>query len=89
MNASIIADWGQTRYVVDHPEQYHEQFNPLIYGHPHRDKVDVYFVGNLLFHNGIMLALPKTYRPYYAGAVTAVETYFVVSNNNIGIKVRC
>jgi hypothetical protein len=28
--------------------------------------------------------VPQKYRPYYAGSVTAVETYFVVSNNRIG-----
>jgi len=86
MNAMIVADWGQTRYIATHPAQYHEQFNPIIYGHPHRDKVDAYFIGCLIVNNGIMIALPKKYRPWYAGAITAVEMYFVISNNQIGVK---
>lgn len=87
MNAAIVADWGQTRYIAHHPDQYSEVFNPLMRGDPSVRKVDAYFVGNLLFHNAVMIALPKKYRPYYAGAVTAVETYFVISNNQIGIKI--
>jgi hypothetical protein len=87
MNAMIVTDWGQTRYIASHPAEYHEQFNPLIYGHPSMGKVNAYFLANLAFHNGIMIALPKKYRPYYAAGVTAVETHFVISNNQIGIKI--
>ncbi len=90
MNASIVADWGQTRYIASHPQQYSESgpAQMFIGSHPHRDKVDAYFIGSLLLNNGIMIALPKKYRPYYAGGVMAVETYFVVQNNSIGIKVQ-
>jgi len=87
MNMSIMADWGQTRYIAHHPDQYSETFNPLLRGDPSIGKVDVYFLAGLMFHNGVMIALPKKHRPYYAGAVMAVETYFVISNNQIGIKV--
>jgi hypothetical protein len=86
MNASIVADWGQTRYIAKNPTQYREH-NPVLGSHPSVGKVDAYFVGALAVNNGIMIALPKKYRPYYAGVVTAVETHFVVSNNQIGIKV--
>ena len=86
MNLSILADWGQTRYIAHHPEQYNEEFNPLIHGHPSIRKVDAYFAGVLIFNNGMMIALPNKYRPYYAGVATAVEMYFVISNNHIGIK---
>lgn len=99
MNASIIADWGQTRDAATRhyigrggrelSHVYREEGPAKIFlgSHPHRDRVDAHFVGSLVVNNGIMFALPKKYRPYYAGAVTAVETYFVISNNQIGIKV--
>jgi len=87
MNMSIMADWGQTRYIAHHPDQYYEAFNPILGNHPSTRKVDAWFLGALAVNNGIMIVLPKKHRPYYAGAVTAVETYFVISNNQIGIKV--
>jgi len=86
MNLSIAADWGQTRYISSHPDQFHER-NLLMGMHPSVGKVDAYFVGYLLAHNGVMIALPKKYRPYYAGAVTAYEAHLVIQNNSIGIKV--
>jgi len=87
MNLSIITDWGQTRYIAHHPQEYRESFNPVLGEHPSIGRVDAWFVGALVVNNGVMIALPKKYRPYYAGAVTAVETHFVISNNHIGIKI--
>lgn len=86
MNLYITADWGQTRYIAHNPQQFHEEFNPVIGEHPSIHTVDAWFLGSLAVNNGIMLALPKKYRPYYACAVAAVEAHFVVSNNSIGIK---
>lgn len=87
MNASIVADWGQTRYIANHPQQYHEAFNSILGEHPSIKRVDAWFLGSLAVSNGIMTALPKKYRPYYAGGVASKETYFVVSNNSIGVKI--
>lgn len=109
MNASIVADWGQTRNIstamrdvrpyassctgcgaLDYQERQFSETGPasLVLGkHPSRGQVDAFFIGSLVVNNGIMVALPKKYKPYYAGAVTAMETYFVVSNNRIGIKI--
>lgn len=88
MNVSIAMDWGQTRYIANHPQEYSEVGPAKVFlgSHPHQDRVDAYFVGSLVLNNGIMLALPKKYRPWYAGVVTVVETHFVISNNRIGIK---
>lgn len=75
---------------LDRQEYQYNETGPasLVIGeHPSRGQVDAFFVGSLLVHNGAMIALPKKYRPYYAGAVTAFETYFVVRNNSIGIKI--
>jgi len=87
MNAMLIADWGQTRNIAYNPQQYEEVYNPILRGHPSMGRVNAWFLGSLVVNNGVMVALPKKYRPYYAGAVSAVETHFVISNNQIGIKV--
>lgn len=87
MNAAIISDWGQTRYIADHPNIYWEETNPFLGRHPSMGKVNAWFVGSLAVNNGIMVALPKKYRPWYAGVVTAYEARLVVRNNSIGVKV--
>jgi len=88
MNLSIVADWGQTRYGAAHPQQFEEISNPVLGAHPSVGKVDAWFIGSLAVNNGIMVALPKKYRPWYAGAVTAYEAHFVVKNNSIGARIR-
>ena len=87
MNASIIADWGQTRYIARHPDMYYEKVNHLLGPHPSVNKVDAMFLSSLVINNGIMIVLPKKYKPYYAGVVSAVEVGMVVNNNSIGIKI--
>jgi hypothetical protein len=87
MNVAIVADWGQTRYIANHSTQYKETNNIILRGHPSQKKVDAFFLGYLVLNNGVMIALPKKCRPYYAGTVTAIETYFVISNNRIGVKI--
>ena len=87
MNASIATDWGQTRYIASHPQQYEEVENPFLGRHPSMGKVNAWFIGSLAVNNGIMVALPKKYRPWYAGVVTAYETRLVIRNNSIGIKI--
>lgn len=80
------ADGSSTEVFGGRPRW--REINPLIGSHPSMGRVNTYFIGSLLVHNGIMIALPKKYRPCYAGSVTAIETYFVISNDNIGIKIR-
>ena len=76
---------------LDYREYQFDETGPasiVLGSHPHRDKVDAYFVGALIANNGVMIALPKKYRPYYAGTVAAIETYFVVSNSHVGIRIN-
>ena len=87
MNAAIVMDWGQTRYVANHHQQYEEIVNPFLGKHPSIGRVNAWFVGSLAVNNGIMVALPEKYRPYYAGVVTAYEARLVIRNNSIGIKI--
>lgn len=52
MNASTLVDWGQTRTIAHHPDQYHEAFNPVLGDHPSRRNVDAWFLGSLAVNNG-------------------------------------
>ena len=87
MNAAIVMDWGQTRCGATHPQEYREVTNPFLGEYPSVGRVNAWFLGSLAVNNGIMVVLPKKYRPYYAGAVTAYEVRFVIRNNSIGAKI--
>lgn len=87
MNAAIVMDWGQTRCGANNPQEYREASNPFLGEHPSIGKVNAWFIGSLAVNNGIMVALPKRYRPWYAGAVTAYEVRLVIRNNSIGAKI--
>jgi len=87
MNTAIVMDWGQTRYGAAHPQQYEEVSNPFLGKHPSIGRVNAWFIGSIAVNNWIMVALPKKYRPYYAGAVTAYEVHLVIRNNSIGAKI--
>jgi len=58
MNLFIVADWGQTRYIAMHEDAFHET-NPILGGHPHRDKVDAFFLGSIVVNNGIMRGVDR------------------------------
>lgn len=86
MNLSIAADWGQTRYIAKHPDQYHEM-NPILGDHPSTGDVNRYFIGSLALNNAVYFVLPDDWKPYYAGGVAAVQFGFVAHNHSIGIKI--
>src|SRR3990167_6853664 len=70
--ASLVVDWGQTRYIAKHPENYEER-NLILGKHPSVGRVNVYFtgaiLGTLLFANW----LKPVNRKMFLGTLTAVE----------------
>lgn len=86
MNASIIADWGQTRHIANHPQRY-EEVNHFLGKHPSVSEVNRWFVGSLIVNNSIVIVLPRKYRGAYAGVYSAVTIAGVMRNNSIGIQI--
>lgn len=79
-----IADWGNTLYIADHPEDYHE-INPILGRHPSRSRVNNYFMITGLLHPAISYALPQPYRQYWQYATVGIEAGVVGWNLSIGI----
>ena len=84
--AVMVIDWGQTRYIAQHPGVYYER-NPLLGRHPSVQGVDLYFasmiVGSALFAN----YLSSENRKLFLGTVTAIGISVTAHNRSIGIKI--
>jgi hypothetical protein len=91
--ALMVGDWGQTRYIAQHPGEYHET-NPILGRHPSTSAVDLYFMGALIVHPVISYLLPSkaeifgvTINPrriWQAGTIV-VELGCVANNARLGI----
>ena len=81
---ALGADWGQTRYVAKHPEQFYEK-NRILGEHPSTAKVDRYFVGLAVVGGVIAHYLPSDYRKVFLVTVTIVEIRAVRGNMGIGV----
>lgn len=83
--AALIADWGQTRYAAQHPDEFKEK-NRILGEHPSVARVNVYFatyvVGALLVADW----LTPDNRKLFLGVITVVEISAVKHNRSIGVK---
>ena len=78
-------DYGQTRYISQHPE-YHEM-NPLMSSHPSLDEVNQYFLITAILQVAIAYALPHKWRKYWIGTQILVSGGFVLYNSSVGIGI--
>lgn len=82
-----VIDWGQTRYIVEHPEKYKEA-SPVIGNNPTLGKVDSYFIKSGIIHIGIGYILPQGYwRDLYQNISIGVKAGVVGYNYSLGVKV--
>ena len=92
--AVTCIDWGQTRYISTHGNQYYEN-NPILGRHPSLDKVNTLVPLGIIGHAVIAAALPKHYtifgfdvhpRLIWQGVWIGIEIDAVASNFKTGIK---
>jgi len=83
---STIIDWGQTRDIAKHPQEYHE-INPVLGRHPSLDTVDILIPAGIVAHGIISMALPPKYRIYWQAVFIGIEGFTVLSNYNIGLRI--
>ena len=84
--ALTLADWGQTRHTAQNPDKFYEK-NPILGKHPSTGKVDLYFASCILGHSIISYLLPEKPRRIWQNFWIAIESYCVISNNTIGVKI--
>lgn len=80
-------DWGQTRYIAEHPDEFHEM-NPILGEHPSVGSVDAYFITTGVVHYLIARKLPSKYRRAWQVVFTIDHAQAVANNYQLGIKVK-
>jgi len=77
-------DYGQTRTIAKHPENYYEM-NEILGAHPSVGKVNTYFAVTTLLQMAIARALPYEYRSTFQYITIGVEVGAVANNMMVGI----
>ena|SRR5258708_664024 len=80
----IILDWGQTRYVVKHPQTFHE-LNPGLGNPPSMGSVNKFFLGRLALHGTAAYILPDPFRKIWLGGEIMIRFNAVKNNRSIGV----
>jgi hypothetical protein len=83
--ALLVADWGQTRYISQHPDQYHET-SYFLGQHPSQRNVDLFFVAQLV-GSYYLLDYAKKERTTILLGLTIARASTVHHNANIGVKI--
>ena len=88
-----VIDWGQTRYIARHPDQFYEKnlanggSAEFIGVHPTTGRVDVYMAQSAVLHFAVAYLLPHDWRDAFQYITIAGKLNATVNNASIGIKV--
>ncbi len=85
--ASWLIDFGQTRYIAEHPDTYWEEQSAYLIGkHPSVGRVNNFFVAQYVLNYFIADYIGKN-KDWYLGLLTAIHTEAAIGNVGIGIKI--
>jgi transcriptional regulator with XRE-family HTH domain len=79
-------DFGQTRYVAQHPERFHE-CNPVLGKHPSESDVALFFAAGALTEIVVAHFLPAPWRKAWLGCCISGSLICTTHNASIGLKV--
>lgn len=83
-----IIDWGQTRYIAEHPNQFHEQESQQFIGqHPTTGRVDAYMAETAALHFVVSYFLPSDCRTAFQYITIGGKLNATIGNASIGIKI--
>jgi len=83
-----VIDWGQTRYIAEHPEQFREKGAAFFIGkHPSIGTVNNYMIGSAILHLIASNYLPHKWREAFQYVTIGDKLNATVSNFSVGIKV--
>ena len=86
--ATMAIDWGQTRDLARRPQPPFTEANPFLGKHPSVGRVDTYFTLVMAGTVGLSAVLPLTYRRWFLGGLTVLETAVIIDNHHLGLRVR-
>jgi hypothetical protein len=84
---TLLIDMAQTIKIADNPDKYYER-NPLLGEHPSKEKVVGYFMGGIIAHTAIAMALPPNYRRIWQCVWIGVESLAIYHNYSVGVKLE-
>lgn len=79
-------DWGQTRYIAKHPQDFRE-LNPFLGEHPSVGRVNTYFALTGLAHYAISRYIPAPKRRVWQSVTIGFAVGTVAHNHSIGVKI--
>jgi len=83
-----VIDWGQTRYVAEHPDQFYEKESQQFIGqHPTTGRVDEYMAESAVLHYIVAYYLPQSWRTPFQYLTIGGKLNATIGNASIGIKV--
>lgn len=80
-------DYGQTKYISTHPEDYYE-LNPVLGKHPSPEIVDLYFPLSMAFHIWLTDLIPVEHRRKWQMFSIMVKGGLVYHNYSGGICIE-
>ena len=86
MNTLIIADWAQTRTIVNNPNII--EANPLLGREPTRKQIDAFFLTNLLLLNYAGENWMGSRKKTFYGVMTIERLLVVIHNKKIGVTIN-
>ena len=88
-----IVDWGQTRYIAEHPDLYQEKglqdggSSLFISAHPTTNGVDSFMLKVSVLHFVVAYFLPSDWRVAFQYITIGAKLDATINNATIGIKV--
>jgi hypothetical protein len=83
-----LIDWGQTRYIAQHPDKFKEVESAWIIGeHPSVQTVDNYMLFSAVVHPIVSYYLPHGWRDAWQYITIGGKINATANNATIGIKV--
>ena len=82
-----VIDWGQTRYVAEHPDEFYEKESQQWIGrHPSTGRVDAYMAESAILHLAVSYLLPPNWREAFQYISIGSKLNGTMSNARIGVK---
>lgn len=84
--AALVVDWGQTRYIAQHPEVMGES-NRALGEHPSTGRVNAYFASMIAANALVASVLPEGWRSMWLGSVMAFQIVVISNNASAGVGI--
>lgn len=79
-------DWGQTRYIAQHPDKFYER-NPILGRHPSVNAVDTYFAVTTSIHWFMAKKLNSKNRKRFQYVFLVFGALNVANNYRVGVRI--